>query len=127
MNGILITVLAVLIGIGVLFNFVGILGLLRFPDVYTRLHAETKTTTFGSIFIAVAVAIYCFVYASTNGDSSWISLGVHALVALIVLAFTNATGSHAIAMSAHARGTKPDPCIVDTLKQDKEKSKEDAS
>ncbi len=111
----LLIVVYVLIGIGVCFNAVGVIGLLRFPDVYSRLHAETKTTTFGSIFIAIAVAVFCFVRAGAEGDGSQVSLGVHALVALLVLAFGNATGSHALAMAAHRCGVKPAGGVVDAL------------
>lgn len=111
----------ILLAIGVVFNVIGTIGLLRFPDVYTRLHAETKTTTFGSIFIAIGVAVFCFAQGAVTKDSSSVSLGVHALVAMLVLAFTNATGSHAIAMAAHARGQKLAQGVVDRLKEDEEK------
>ena len=47
----------ILLAIGVFFNILGGFGLLRFPDVYTRLHAGTKCTTFGSIFITGSVII----------------------------------------------------------------------
>lgn len=53
--GILLIILYVFLGIGVIFNCLGSVGLLRFPDVYTRLHAATKATTFGSIFTSLAV------------------------------------------------------------------------
>ena len=44
---VLLIVLYILLGIGVIFNGLGSIGLLRFPDIYTRLHATTKNTTFG--------------------------------------------------------------------------------
>ena len=44
--------------IGLVANTLGIVGVLRFPDVYTQLHAETKATTFGSIFTSLAVILY---------------------------------------------------------------------
>ena len=44
-------IIYLLLGIGVFFNLLAGVGLLRFPDVYTRLHAGTKCTTFGS-FVA---------------------------------------------------------------------------
>ena len=37
----------VLIGTGVLFFLVGSIGLLRFPDTYTRIHALTKADNLG--------------------------------------------------------------------------------
>ena len=47
----------VFIGIGLFFNLLAGIGLLRFPDVYTRLHAGTKCTTFGSIFLIGSVVL----------------------------------------------------------------------
>jgi multicomponent Na+:H+ antiporter subunit G len=45
----------IFIVIGCFFNILAAVGLHRFPDVYTRLHAGTKCTTFGSIFLIGAV------------------------------------------------------------------------
>lgn len=99
--------------IGLFFNFIGVLGLLRFPDVYTRLHAETKTTTFGSIFLGLAVILYSLIQ-----DPALPALAVHAAIAVIVLAFTNATGSHAIARAAAQAGIKPVQTVVDKLEEE---------
>ncbi|HPE66915.1 MAG TPA: monovalent cation/H(+) antiporter subunit G, partial [Synergistales bacterium] len=52
-----ILVIAALL-VSVFFNSLGAVSLYRFPDVYTRLHGATKCTTFGTIFIAVAVVLY---------------------------------------------------------------------
>lgn len=38
---------AALLVIGGIFTLVGVIGLLRFPDFYMRLHAPTKATTLG--------------------------------------------------------------------------------
>ncbi|MBN1595178.1 monovalent cation/H(+) antiporter subunit G [candidate division FCPU426 bacterium] len=114
MDGITLTVY-ILLAVGLFFNFVGIVGLLRFPDVYTRLHAETKTTTFGTIFTSTAIAFYSFCQYFYLDDSAGLSLGIHVLLAIVVLAFTNATGSHAIAQAAYNRGQKPVQAVVDRL------------
>jgi multicomponent Na+:H+ antiporter subunit G len=42
---------------GAFFFFAGTLGLLRFPDVYTRLHALTKADNLGLGFVAAALAL----------------------------------------------------------------------
>jgi multicomponent Na+:H+ antiporter subunit G len=102
----------ILLVIGLFFNLIGVIGLLRFPDVYTRLHAETKTTTFGSIFLGLAVIVYSIAQGLP-------ALAVHAAIAVIVLAFTNATGSHAIARAAHKAGIKPAQTVVDKLSEEK--------
>ena len=101
--------------IGLVFNLLGVIGILRFPDVYTRLHADTKATTFGSIFIGLAVIIYGMVTYVSSGGGQFITLAIHAAVAVIVLAVTNATGAHAIARAAHKRGHKPVQAVVDHL------------
>ncbi|WP_301553635.1 monovalent cation/H(+) antiporter subunit G [Desulfuribacillus alkaliarsenatis] len=44
--------------LGAIFSVLGSLGLLRLPDVYARLHAATKTVTFGIINIMIAVFLY---------------------------------------------------------------------
>jgi multicomponent Na+:H+ antiporter subunit G len=103
--------------IGTIFNVLGVIGLLRFPDVYTRMHATTKATTFGSFFTAFAVVVYAAgLYAGTL-DGQYLVLGIHALIAAIALAFTNAVSSHAIARAAHKSGIRPSPAVVDRLEE----------
>jgi multicomponent Na+:H+ antiporter subunit G len=109
-----ILVLACLV-IGTVFNCLGILGLLRFPDVYTRMHATTKMTTFGSFFTALAVIVYGASLFLGTGDGQYVTLVLHTAVAAIALAMTNAIGSHAIARGAHRAGIKPAQAVVDRL------------
>jgi len=47
----------VLTGIGVTFLFLGSFGILRLPDVYNRLQAGTKCTTFGAFFSIVGIGV----------------------------------------------------------------------
>src|SRR5665648_415505 len=95
--GTLLTFLYIILGIGVFFNCICSIGLLRFPDVYTRLHAATKATTFCSIFTSLAVIVYSFSRLNITGDSKFIVLALHTIVALVCLVITNPTGAHAIA------------------------------
>ena len=117
--GILLTVLYIFLGIGVIFNCLGSVGLLRFPDVYTRLHAATKATTFGSIFTSLAVIIYSFFRWNITGNSQFVVLALHTVVALICLIITNPTGAHAIARAAHRSGVMPKQAVIDELKEAK--------
>lgn len=114
------TVIMVCLGIGLLFNALGVIGILRFPDVYTRLHAETKTTTFGTIFISLAVIVYAVTRAMQGDAGMYLTLSVHTFIALVALAFTNATGAHAIARAAHRSGQVPKPAVVDRLQEVRE-------
>ena len=105
--------------IGLFFNTLGVIGILRFPDVYTRLHADTKATTFGSIFIGLAVVIWAIREAIQDvAAGAWVNLILHILVAVVVLCVTNATGGHAIARAAWRAGHRPARAVVDTLSAD---------
>ncbi len=116
---ILLTILYIFLGIGVFFNCLGSIGLLRFPDVYTRLHAATKATTFGSIFTSLAVIIYSFYQLNTTGNSKFLILALHTIVALVCLIITNPTGAHAIARAAYRSGVMPKQAVIDELKEAK--------
>ncbi len=105
------------LGIGTFFNTLGIVGLLRFPDVYTRMHATTKMTTFGSVFTALAVIIYGAASFLGSMDPAYAILSIHTLIAAVALAFTNALGSHAIARGAHRSGIQPIQAVVDRLEE----------
>lgn len=48
---------ALLFGIGAVFFALGTLGLLRFPDVYTRLHALTKVDNLGLGFVVLGLVL----------------------------------------------------------------------
>jgi len=106
----------IFIGIGCFFNLMAAIGLHRFPDAYTRLHAGTKCTTFGSIFLIVAVVIQSVSIWVTEGLSSSQSiLTIHAIIALIAILLTNPTSAHAIGRAAHRSGIKPARAVVDDL------------
>jgi multicomponent Na+:H+ antiporter subunit G len=104
----------VFIGIGLFFNLLAGIGLLRFPDVYTRLHAGTKCTTFGSIFLigsVVLIGLNLWWGNDTNGSV----LAIHSAAALIAILLTNPVGAHAIARAAHRSGVQPVGAVIDEL------------
>ncbi len=114
----------IFLGIGLFFNFLASVGLMRFPDVYTRLHAGTKCTTFGSIFLSLAVMIYG-VCEYHEGNTPLISLSIHTFIALVAIMLTNPTGAHAIARAAHRSGVKPAMAVVDDLEEKEEENDDD--
>ena len=115
----LLVILYLFLITGIFFNGLGSIGLMRFPDVYTRLHAATKCTTFGSIFTSMAVIIFGFYFWKVSGDSKYGVLALHTIIALGCLIMTNPTGSHAIARAAHRSGVMPKQAVVDELKEAK--------
>ncbi|MEQ8234192.1 MAG: monovalent cation/H(+) antiporter subunit G [Gammaproteobacteria bacterium] len=82
-----------LLGAG--FFFAGTVGLLRFPDVYSRLHALTKADNLGVGCIALALAL------QADGLASALKLLLIWPLALLA----SAAVSYAIAERAHALGT----------------------
>jgi len=106
----------ILLGIGIFFNVLAGIGLLRFPDVYTRLHAGTKCTTFGSIFICGSIIILglkMWYQGSIDGSV----LAIHTFGVLVAILLTNPTGAHAIARAAHKSGVEPVGAVVDSLRK----------
>jgi len=111
-------IMLILVSISGIFILLGSIGLHRFPDVYTRLHAATKTTTFGSIFLALAViafGVYKYMDSGTadSEEQSFLVLIAHTIVALIMLLLTNPTGAHAIARAARRSGIEPEQAVID--------------
>jgi multicomponent Na+:H+ antiporter subunit G len=43
--------------VGTLFSVIGVIGFIRMPDVYTRLHATGKVSVFGIVFLLLAAII----------------------------------------------------------------------
>jgi multicomponent Na+:H+ antiporter subunit G len=68
---------AALIVIGAIFFLAGSVGLLRFPDVFTRLHALTKADNLGLGLVLAGVALQA---------GSWVAVAKLVLIWLLVLA-----------------------------------------
>lgn len=87
----------VLIGGGLFFMVVGAVGLLRMPDVLTRLHAAGMTDTMGAGLLLLGM---CF----QTGD--WMVL-VRLVLVYAFLLFTSPIASHALARAALVSGHEP--------------------
>ena len=84
---------AVSLIVGVIFSALGVVGVLRFPDAYTRLQVSGKTSTLGVLFLCLGVGFL-------------MPAAVRKLLALsIFLIFSSPVGSHAVAAAVH-RGTR---------------------
>lgn len=79
----------VFVFLGVAFSVLGVVGILRLPDTYTRLHASGKTSTLGVLFIGLGTA--CILPSAT--------LKIVALSIFVI--FSGPVGSHAIAAAVH--------------------------
>jgi multicomponent Na+:H+ antiporter subunit G len=88
---------AVLIAAGFVFIVGGVIGFLRFPDFYTRLHALTTSDGIGAVLVLVGLAI---------GAASPEAALKLALLAALIGALTP-TLAHVAANAAHAAGLTP--------------------
>ena len=96
-----IAVIAVLVG--TFFSLVGMLGFLRLPDVYTRLHAAGKVGVFGVVLLLLATAV-------------WTPLGWgRALLLILLLMISAPVTSHAVASAAYRLGIPMKEAIRDDL------------
>jgi len=111
-------IIYIFMGIGVFFNALAGVGLLRFPDVYTRLHAGTKCTTFGSIFVIGSVILIGLKNWWFENDLNGSVLAIHSIFALIAILLTNPVGAHAIARAAHRSGVMPAKAVIDELENE---------
>lgn len=88
----------IIIGVGLAFDLLGTIGLVRLPDVYNRLQAATKCVTLGTCFILVGVFVY-----TCPGD---LAMGIKALICAAFILLTSPTGAHALARGAHVSGVR---------------------
>lgn len=82
---------------GAAFFLAGTVGMLRFPDVYSRLHALTKGDNVGLGLTVLGLALRA---------ESLAAVGKLVLIWMLVL-LAGATASHLIARASLRRGIKP--------------------
>jgi len=90
-----------LIASGCVFIVSGAIGLIRLPDLYTRLHAASVTDTGGAIFIVSGLMLQAF-FVFENPMA-----GIKVVLVLIFTLFTAPTASHALAKTALLSGHIP--------------------
>lgn len=88
---------AALLLLGGFFYFAGTLGLLRFPDVYTRLHALAKADNLGLGCVLAGLAL--------QAESTAVALKLILIWPLVLAA--SAWVGYAIARRAEALGIRP--------------------
>ena len=87
----------ILLSLGGMFVFTGGLGALRFPDMYTRMHAAGLTDTLGTMLILAGLAL-----------QAGVSLALFKLAAILVfLLLTSPTAAYALANAALLSGLQP--------------------
>jgi multicomponent Na+:H+ antiporter subunit G len=88
----------VAIALGCFFFLAGTVGLVRFPDVYTRLHALTKADNIG-LGLIILGALFQIAFQESDEISMAANI-VKLILTWILVLITSATVAHLIARSA---------------------------
>ncbi len=88
-------VVIVLAVLGLAFSLSGAVGILRMPDVYSRIQCSSKTITMGALPALLALVV---------GEGSVSSYGGRALLVAFLLLVVNPASSHALARAAYKAG-----------------------
>lgn len=87
----------IFLGLGMLFSLVGIVGVFRFPDVYTRLHASSICATSATLSVLLGSLFFM----------GWGPMMGKTLVLLLFFLLSSPVTSHIIARYAWEKGITP--------------------
>ncbi len=94
---ILTVISGVLLAIGSFLLLSGGVGVLRFPDVYSRMHAAGVTDTMGAVVILLALMLL----------AGWSLVLAKLIMIMLFLLITGPTASHALGNAAWKSGLQP--------------------
>lgn len=98
------------ITVGLIFDLLGCLGLVRLPDVYNRLQAATKCVTLGT----------CSIMFGTFLVLGFNTAGMRALLCMLLLILTSPVSAHVLARASRKSGVKLWPgSVCDKYAEDK--------
>jgi multicomponent Na+:H+ antiporter subunit G len=106
---VLLQILAILAVVsGTLFSVLGVLGYMRLPDIYSRLHTVGKVGAFGAVLLLVGAMV-------------WTPLGLgKGLLLIAFLLLAGPVTAHTLASAAYRVGIPLSQAIRDDLSQTKE-------
>lgn len=97
MNDLLLNLAAFAIVLGGLFGLLSAIGVLRLPDLYTRMHSASKAGLLAGGLLLLGVAL-------VSGDSA---IMLRALLGALFLALTTPVSAHLLARAALKAGHQP--------------------
>lgn len=99
---------ALIILIGAITSVVSAIGMIRFPDVYSRAHAATKTTTLAVLITLFGIFLY---FLFVEGFFS-----IRVLLVIIFVFLTAPVSGHLVLRASYRSGVKmADSTLVDEL------------
>ena len=93
----------ILIGSGLFFFAAGVIGVLRLPDFYSRLHAAGKCDSLAAVLVLLGIAL--FNLETLNLANTLVSLKIVAIAVFVFVASPTAT--HAVTEAALIVGVEP--------------------
>ena len=82
---------------GSIFILIGAIGMLRLPDMFTRMHGAGMIDTLGAVMLFVGMML--------QAGLTFVSIKIFLII--LFLMFTSPTTTHALARTARAAGLKP--------------------
>ncbi len=104
MTLIILTMTAALLVAGLFFFFAATVGFLRFPDLYTRMHATGKGDTLALLLMVAGLALF-----NLYDNFCWMGM-VQSVKLLFIAVFwfiANPTATHAVLRAAFESGVTP--------------------
>lgn len=100
--------------LGAFFNLAAVVGIIRLPDLYCRLHSSSKSTTLGSLLILLGLALQEFQIGQTP-------VGIKMLLIAVLVLIVTPIGSHALARAAYKYGVPLwEGTVIDQMPAEKE-------
>jgi multicomponent Na+:H+ antiporter subunit G len=93
----IVLVSCILLLVGSVFTFLAALGVLRLPDVYTRMHAASKAGVVGGGLVLLAVALM----------SQDAAVAIRAIIGIVFLLLTTPVSAHLLAKASLSSGHEP--------------------
>lgn len=113
LTGIELYVGGVVLVLGAVFTLLAAVGVVRLPDLYTRMHAASKAGAVGGGLILIAVAVL----------SQDAAVAIRAVVGVIFLLLTTPVSAHLLARASYLSGYKPcNETVVDELASNKDQN-----
>ena len=97
------TLVCVLLFCGLLFFLGGAIGIIRFPDFYSRLHPAGKLDTMGLFMTMIALALY----TAQDFTLAAVLTGLKIILIVVLVFITSPTATHAIVDAGVRAGLAP--------------------
>lgn len=113
LSGLELYIGGVLLLVGAVFTLLAAVGVVRLPDLYTRMHAASKAGAVGGGLILLAVAVL----------SQDAAVSLRAIIGMVFLWLTTPVSAHLLARASYLSGYRPcKETMIDELAPNKEQN-----